>query len=99
MENAPALVMLLPVLFPVSQQLGIDPIHFCVVVSINLVLVLITPPVAISLSLSTLMANCHPRETIREVIPFFAAAMGVLLLLTYVPQLVIWLPNLVMGKM
>lgn len=99
MENAPALVMLLPVLFPASQQLGIDPIHFCVVVSINLVLGLITPPVAISLSLSTLMAGCHPRETIREVIPFFVAAMGVLLLLTYVPQLVIWLPNLVMGKM
>jgi C4-dicarboxylate transporter DctM subunit len=98
LENAPALVMLLPVLFPASQQLGIDPIHFCVVVSINLVLGLITPPVAISLSLSTLIAGCHPRETNRECVPFFIAAIGVLLLLTYVPQLVIWLPNLVMGK-
>jgi C4-dicarboxylate transporter DctM subunit len=98
LENAPALVMLLPVLFPASQKLGIDPIHFCVVVSINLVLGLITPPVAISLSLSTLMAGCHPRETLHEVIPFFAAAIGILLLLTYVPGLVVWLPNLVMGK-
>jgi C4-dicarboxylate transporter DctM subunit len=98
LENAPALVMLLPVLFPASQQLGIDPIHFCVVVSINLVLGLITPPVAISLSLSTLIAGCHPRETTRESLPFFAAAIGILLLLTYVPQLVVWLPNLVMGK-
>jgi C4-dicarboxylate transporter DctM subunit len=97
LENAPALVMLLPVLFPASQQLGIDPIHFCVVVSINLVLGLITPPVAISLSLSTLMAGCHPRETLHEVIPFFTAAMAILLLLTYVPQLVVWLPNLLMG--
>lgn len=98
LENAPALVMLLPVLFPASQQLGIDPIHFCVVVSINLVLGLITPPVAICLSLGTLIAGCHPRETNRESLPFFAAAIGILLLLTYVPQLVVWLPNLVMGK-
>lgn len=98
LENAPALVMLLPVLFPASQQLGIDPIHFCVVVSINLVLGLITPPVAISLSLSTLIAGCHPRETNHECVPFFIAAIGVLLLLTYVPQLVVWLPNLVMGR-
>ena len=98
LENAPALVMLLPVLFPASQQLGIDPIHFCIVVSINLVLGLITPPVAISLSLGTLMAGCHPRETLREVIPFFTAAMVILLLLTYVPGLVTWLPNLVMGN-
>jgi C4-dicarboxylate transporter DctM subunit len=90
--------MLLPVLFPASQQLGIDPIHFCIVVSINLVLGLITPPVAISLSLGTLMAGCHPRETLREVIPFFTAAMVILMLLTYVPGLVTWLPNLVMGN-
>lgn len=98
LENAPALVMLLPVLFPASQQLGIDPIHFCVVVSINLVLGLITPPVAISLSLSTLMAGCHPRETLHEVIPFFVAAMAILLLLTYVPDLVTWLPNSILGR-
>jgi tripartite ATP-independent transporter DctM subunit len=98
LENAPALVMLVPVLFPVSQQLGIDPIHFCIVVSINLVIGLITPPVAICLNLGTLLAKCHPRETNREAIPFLAAAIGILLLLTYVPQLVLWLPNLVMGK-
>ena len=98
LENAPALVMLVPVLFPVSQQLGIDPIHFCIVVSINLVIGLITPPVAICLNLGTLMAKCNPRDTNREAMPFLAAAIGVLLLLTYVPQLVLWLPNLVMGK-
>ncbi len=98
LENAPALVMLVPVLFPISQQLGIDPIHFCIVVSVNLVIGLITPPVAICLNLGTLMAKCHPRETNREAIPFLAAAIAILLLLTYVPQLVLWLPNLVMGK-
>lgn len=98
LENAPALVMLVPVLYPVSQQLGIDPIHFCIVVSINLVIGLITPPVAICLNLGTILARCHPRETNREALPFLAAAIGVLLLLTYVPELVLWLPNLVMGK-
>lgn len=98
LENAPALVMLVPVLFPVSQSLGIDPIHFCMIASINLVIGLITPPVAICLSLGALMAQCPPREATREVMPFFATAIGVLLLLTYVPALVLWLPDLLLGK-
>ncbi len=98
LENAPALVMLVPVLYPVSQTIGIDPIHFCIVVSINLVIGLITPPVAICLSLGTLIARCPASETTREALPFLGAAIAVLLLLTYVPELVLWLPNLMMGK-
>lgn len=94
LENAPALVMLAPVLYPVSAQYGIDPIHFSMIVALNLLIGLITPPVAICLSLGSLIARCPPREAAREVMPFLAAAIGVLLLVTFVPLISLGLPNL-----
>ena len=94
LENAPALVMLAPVLYPVSAQYGIDPIHFSMIVALNLLIGLITPPVAICLSLGSLIARCPPREAAREVMPFLAAAIVVLLLVTFVPLISLGLPNL-----
>lgn len=94
LENAPALVMLAPVLYPVSAQYGIDPIHFSMIVALNLLIGLITPPVAICLSLGSLIARCPPREAAREVMPFLAAAIVVLLLVSYVPLVSLGLPNL-----
>ncbi len=94
LENAPALVMLAPVLYPVAAQFGVDPIHFSMIIAINLLIGLITPPVAICLSLSALMAGCTPREAAREVIPFLLAAIGVLMLVTFVPVISLGLPGL-----
>lgn len=96
LENAPALVMLAPVLYPICAQFGIDPIHFSMIIAVNLLIGLITPPVAICLSLSALIAGCPPRVAAREVMPFFAAAIAVLLLVTYVPAISLglgWLLN------
>jgi C4-dicarboxylate transporter DctM subunit len=98
MENGPALVMLAPVLYPIANKLGIDPYHFSMIVSLNLVLGLITPPVAICLSIGGLIAGVPSRVVTREVTPFFIMAMIVLLLITYVPQLSLWLPHLLNGK-
>jgi len=94
LENGPALVMLAPVLYPIAAKLGIDPIHFSMIVSMNLVIGLITPPVAICLSIGAVIARIPGSQATREVLPFFAAAVGVLMLVTYVPQLSLWLPNL-----
>ncbi len=94
LENAPALVMLAPVLYPVAAQFGIDPIHFSMIVAVNLLIGLITPPVAICLSLSSLIAKCPPRVAAREVMPFLAVAIGVLLLVTYVPAISLGLGRL-----
>jgi tripartite ATP-independent transporter DctM subunit len=98
LENGPALVMLAPVLYPIAAKLGVDPIHFSMVISLNLVLGLITPPVAISLAIGALIARVPAREVTREVIPFFVAALVALALVTFVPAISLWLPNLVMGK-
>ena len=97
MENGPALVLLCPVLYPVAAKYGIDPYHFSMIVGINLVIGLITPPVAICLSISALIAKAPPREVTREAWPFFFAAVTVVLLVTYLPGLSLWLPTLVGG--
>lgn len=98
MENGPALVLLCPVLYPVAAKFGVDPYHFSMIVGINLVIGLITPPVAICLSLSALIARAPPREVTREALPFFFAAIAVLMLITFVPALSTWLPQVVGGR-
>jgi tripartite ATP-independent transporter DctM subunit len=98
MENGPALVLLCPVLYPVAAKFGVDPYHFSMVVGINLLIGLITPPVAICLSLSALIAKAPSHEVTREAMPFFFAAVGVLMLVTFVPALSNWLPDIVGGR-
>jgi hypothetical protein len=70
-------VILSPVLYPIAAKFGIDPYHFSMIVGVNLVLGLITPPVAISLSIVSVIAGAPSREVTREVMPFlFAAFVG-----------------------
>ena len=98
MENGPALVMLCPVLYPIAAKFGVDPYHFSMIVGINLVIGLITPPVAICLSIAGLIAKAPNHEVNREVMPFLAAAIAVVLLVTYVPALSLWLPATIGGR-
>lgn len=95
MENGPALVLLCPVLYPIAAKFGIDPYHFSMIMGINLLIGLITPPVAICLFISALIARVPAREVTREAFPFFLAAVGVVLLVTFVPSLSMWLPQLI----
>lgn len=97
MEANAALIMLVPVLFPVAQHLGIDQLHFSVVMVVNLCIGLITPPVGLCLNLSSLMAGVKLEQGTREVLPFLAFAFLVLGLLTYFPTLATWLPTLLSG--
>ena len=94
MENGPALVILAPVLYPIAAKFGIDPYHFSMIVGLNLVLGLITPPVAISLSIGAVIANAPSREVTREAMPFFAVAVGVLMLITFIPQISLFIPQM-----
>lgn len=98
MENGPALVLLCPVLYPVAAKFGVDPYHFSMIVGINLLIGLITPPVAICLSIGALIAKAPGDEVNREAIPFLAAAVAVVLLVTYAPALSTWLPSVVGGR-
>jgi tripartite ATP-independent transporter DctM subunit len=98
MENGPSLVLLCPVLYPVAAKFGIDPYHFSMIVGINLLIGLITPPVAISLSIGSLIAGAPSDEVNREVLPFLGAAIAVVLIVTFVPAVSLWLPSLIGGR-
>jgi len=99
MEVNAAKVMLLPVLFPISQELGVDPIHFGVVVTVNLCIGLVTPPVGIVLAIASQIGGISIAEGTKGVLPYVAVAFVVLAALTFLPVLSTGLPDLLLGAM
>lgn len=96
METAPAIAIVTPVLAPIAIQLGIDPVHMGVIVCFNLVLGLITPPVGAVLFVTCGMTGISLEKLSKGVWPPFFIALAVLLLVTYIPALTTFLPNLLM---
>jgi tripartite ATP-independent transporter DctM subunit len=97
MEALAALVILIPVLMPVIKVVGIDPVHFGLVVVLNLMIGTLTPPVGIVLFVVARVAKLPFEAVTRATAPFLVPLIVVLLLITVFPQLVLWLPNLVFG--
>lgn len=95
MEAKAALLILLPVILPVLPEVGIDPIHFGVVIVFNLLVGLVTPPVGLCLNLAAKIGNVPLNRASIAVLPFIAVQLIVLFLITYIPGLVLWLPSLV----
>ena len=98
METAPALVIVTPVLAPIAAHLGIDPVHMGIVICLNLVLGLITPPVgAVLFSICGITGMSLDRLS-RAIWPPFLVSLVVLAIVTYVPWLSTFLPRLFMGR-
>ena len=89
----PAIVMLTPVLLPVAQQMGVDPIHLGVIMVVNLMIGLLTPPVGLVLYVVSDIAQVPVLHLARILIPFIFALLVALLITTYAPGLVLWLPR------
>ncbi|MCF3934568.1 TRAP transporter large permease [Acuticoccus sp. M5D2P5] len=94
MEAKAAMLILLPVILPVLPELGIDPIHFGVVVVFNLLVGLVTPPVGLCLNLAAKIGDVPLNKAAAAALPFIAVQLIVLFLITYIPGLVLWLPEL-----
>lgn len=97
LEGASIMLITLPLLIPVLKPLGIDPVHFAVIIVINLELALITPPVGLNLYVLCGITKAPMSEAIKGVTPFVVLLAGLLIVTTYVPELSLWLPNLVYG--
>jgi len=95
MDAVPAMLIFFPVLLPVAKDLGVDPIHFGVVVVLNLMIGLLTPPVGALLFLEAKIADIPFDALVRAVGPSLIALLVVLALITYIPSLVTFVPNLV----
>jgi tripartite ATP-independent transporter DctM subunit len=94
LEGSTILLVVVPVLIPTAQALGIDMVHFGVVVVVNIMIGLITPPYGLLLFIVAKLSDAPLSAVIRDTLPFIAAMIGALALITFVPDLVLWLPRL-----
>jgi TRAP-type transport system large permease protein len=90
LDMGPTILILAPVLLPVVEQAGINPIYFGVIFVINTAIGLVTPPVGIVLSVASGVSGVPMHKVAKGSLPFLAAQVGVLILLVLVPQLVLW---------
>ncbi len=98
LENFAVLLVVVPLVLPLLKPLGIDPVHFAVVVTVNLELGLLTPPVGLNLFVLQSITNAPIKEVIKGTLPFITLMLIFLILVTYIPELSLWLPNLVYGS-
>ncbi|MBJ7578125.1 TRAP transporter large permease [Devosia sp. MC532] len=94
LEGTTILLVIVPVLIPAAQALGIDMVHFGVVAVVNIMLGLITPPYGLLLFIMTRIAKTPMRALISDVMPFLWVLIGALILFTFVPDTVLWLPKM-----
>jgi tripartite ATP-independent transporter DctM subunit len=94
MDMTPAVLIFTPIFLPIVSQLGIHPIHFGIIMVLNLCIGLCTPPVGSVLFIGCSIANTTIPKVVRSILPFYAAMIAALLLVTYFPQITMFLPRL-----
>lgn len=97
-ESVVIILLFTAILLPLVRQVGVDPVHFGIVFMLVIVLGLVTPPVGVSMYTVCSILDCRLEDYIKESIPFIAAILLVDLVLIFFPQIVLFLPNLVFGK-
>lgn len=97
METVAILLIVVPLLFPLSTQLGLDPVFFGVMMTLNLSIGLVTPPVGMVMYVVTGIAKARVEDFTRELMPYFVAQILSLITISAFPVLVTWLPDLVFG--
>ncbi len=94
MDMAPIILILTPVLLPVTNSLGIDPVHFGMIMMVNLGIGLITPPVGSVLFVASAVSKQKIEAVVREMLPFYGMLLVVLGMVTYIPAISSWLPRM-----
>ncbi|WP_420005685.1 TRAP transporter large permease [Arenibacterium sp. LLYu02] len=93
LEGIAAMLVLVPILHPIAVSMGVDPVHFGILVIFNLMIGLITPPLGLCMFVAEGIAQVGMARLTRAILPFFFVEVLVLLILTFVPETVIWLPR------
>ncbi len=94
MDMAPLIIIMTPIFLPVAMEVGVDPIHFGIIMLLNLGIGLVTPPVGSVLFVGCAVGNEKPENVIRTIWPFYGALIVVLLAVTFIPALSLWLPSI-----
>jgi len=98
MDLAPMLLICTPIFMPIIQKFGIDPVHFGIIMIFNLGIGLLTPPVGPTLAVGCAIGKVTMEAVSRSIMIFYVPMIFVLLLITYIPALTLWLPNLLLGR-
>jgi C4-dicarboxylate transporter DctM subunit len=96
MDTTPSMLVLSPILLPVALQLGMSPIHFGIIMVVNLAIGFITPPLGINLFVACRIGDSSLDVVTHGIVPFIIVMIGCLMLITYIPQISMALPNLFM---
>jgi len=93
-DASPAIIVLAPILTPIALTFGVDPVHFGLIMTVNMAMGMITPPVGVNLFVACKIANISMESMMKDLIPFWLVIVANLLIITYFPQLSLWLPNI-----
>lgn len=94
MDMTPAVLIFTPIFLPVVEALGVDPVHFGIMMVMNLCVGLCSPPVGSVLFIGVSVAKTSIQKVIKPLMPLYVAMFIVLLLVTFIPQISLWLPEL-----
>ncbi|MFV0497417.1 MAG: TRAP transporter large permease [Candidatus Fimivivens sp.] len=94
LDSTPAIILAVPILLPLVQQFGVDPVHFGIITTVNLAVGMSTPPVGITLFVSSRIAETSLTDMVRPMLPMWIMMFAILLLITFIPGISMLLPNL-----
>ena len=97
-ETSAAIIVLAPILTPVAMHFGVDPVHFGLVMVVNLALGMITPPFGVNLFAACTVARISLDLIVKDLVPFVLVIVGCLLTLTYVPEMSLWLRDIAYAR-
>jgi C4-dicarboxylate transporter DctM subunit len=97
LDPAPIILITAPILFPTAVKLGIDPIHLGIVYVVNMEIGLVTPPVGLNLFVASGITGLPLMSVVRAALPWLMVLLGFLVVVTYIPEISLWLPNLLFG--
>ncbi|MCL2379983.1 MAG: TRAP transporter large permease [Treponema sp.] len=97
MDLAPAMTLFTPILLPIAIAFGVDPVHFGIIMVVNMAIGLFTPPVGVCLVIACGIAGAPITSVLKAFVPFFLVMIVILLFITFVPQISLFLPNLLMN--
>lgn len=95
MDTVPNLFIFVPILYPITAEMGIDPMHFSIIMLCTLSIGLFTPPVGTSLFVSCRIAKIRMEDTLKDLAPYFLVGTIMVIVIAYIPSLSLWLPSLV----
>lgn len=97
MDMTPALLIFTPIFLPIAMDLGMDPVHFGIMMTFNLCIGICTPPVGSALFIGCSVAKVKIDKVIKPLLPFYAVLILALMLVTYLPSVSLTLPRLILG--